>query len=309
MTTALTVDSLTVRIPVDTGVVHAATDVGLALTAGSVHALVGESGCGKSIVAAAIGGLLPSNARVSGSVRLSGPGTDPIEIVGASERLLRTVRGRRIALVPQSASTYLTPVRTVGSQLDETVKHLGSRYTAADLLDRVGLDAGCRDLYPHELSGGMAQRAAVAFAVAADPDVIVADEPTSHLDPALGERILTLLDGCAAAGAAVLLITHDLAAAQGHADTVSVMYAGRILESGPAAEVLDDPWHDYTKDLMAALPRNGLHPIPGSPPEPTDLPDDCVYHLRRPGTAFSGGPTHLVRAGDRTIRTRVGAGS
>ncbi|PTR21856.1 oligopeptide/dipeptide ABC transporter ATP-binding protein [Rhodococcus sp. OK519] len=305
MTAALTVDGLTVRIPVGSGVVHATTDVSLDLDAGRVHALVGESGCGKSIVASAACGLLPSHARVSGSIRLNADG-DSVEMVGAPERALRPVRGRRIALVPQSAATYLTPVRTVGSQLDETRRHLESRFGVVELLDRVGLAAGCRDLYPHELSGGMAQRAAIAFALAGDPEVIVADEPTSSLDPALTEKILTLLDACAAAGAAVLLITHDIAAVAGHADTASVMYAGRILESGPAAEVLDDPWHDYTRDLMAALPHNGLHPMPGSPPELTDLPDDCVYHLRRPGSTFSGGPTHLLRSGDRVVRTRVG---
>ncbi|CAM2856994.1 ABC transporter ATP-binding protein [Prescottella defluvii] len=306
MTAALTVDALTVRIPVGTGVVHAATDVSLTLETGGTHAVVGESGCGKSIVASAICGLLPPHARVSGSVRLTSDGGDDVEIVGARERVLRTVRGRRIALVPQSAATYLTPVRTIGAQLDETLRHLESRYGGSELLDRVGLDARCRNLYPHELSGGMAQRAAIAFALAGDPEVIVADEPTSSLDPDLTERILTLLGGCAASGAAVLLITHDIAAVAGHADTVSVMYAGRILESGPATEVLDDPWHDYTKDLMAALPHNGLRPMPGSPPELTDLPDDCVYHLRRPDTAFSGGRTHLVRTGDRTVRTRIG---
>lgn len=305
MTAALTVDGLTVRIPVGSGVVHAATDVSLDLHPGRTHALVGESGCGKSIVASAVCGLLPSNARVSGSIRLASDG-ESVDIVDAPERVLRTVRGRRIALVPQSAATYLTPVRTVGSQLDETRRHLESRFDTTELLDHVGLDARCRELYPHELSGGMAQRAAVAFALAGDPEVIVADEPTSSLDPALTERILILLDACAAAGAAVLLITHDIPAVAGHADTVSVMYAGRILESGPAAEVLDDPWHDYTKDLMAALPHNGLRPMPGSPPELTDLPDDCVYHLRRPDTAFSGGPTHLVRSGDRVVRTRAG---
>ncbi|MCA1005585.1 ABC transporter ATP-binding protein [Rhodococcus hoagii] len=308
MTATLTVDALTVRIPVRAGTVHAATDVGLTLESGRMHALVGESGCGKSIVASAISGLLPSNARGSGSIRLTAGG-DEVEIVGAPERLLRTVRGRRIALVPQSAATYLTPVRTVGTQLVETLRHLESRHSAAELLDRVGLAPECRDLYPHELSGGMAQRAAIAFALAGDPEVIVADEPTSSLDPDLTERILTLLDGCAAAGAAVLLITHDITAARRHADTVSVMYAGRILESGPAAAVLDDPWHDYTKDLMAALPRNGLRPMPGTPPELTNLPDDCVYHLRRPDTAFSGGPTHLVRTGARVVRARVGGGA
>lgn len=308
MTAALTIDALTVRIPVGSGVVHAATDVDLTLEAGRVHALVGESGCGKSIVASAACGLLPSNARVSGSVRLASA-SDDIEIVGAQERLLQSVRGRRIALVPQSAATHLTPVRTVGAQLDETLRHLGSRYGVDELLARAGLDPECRTLYPHELSGGMAQRAAIAFALAGEPAVIVADEPTSSLDPDLTERILTLLDGCADAGASVLLITHDITAARRHADSVSVMYAGRILESGPAAEVLDDPWHDYTKDLMAALPGNGLRPMPGTPPELTDLPDDCVYHLRRPGTAFSGGRTQLVRSGARVVRTRVGGGS
>jgi peptide/nickel transport system ATP-binding protein len=306
MTPALEVRGLTVRIRTDAGIVHAASDIDLDLEAGQVHALVGESGCGKSIVASAICGLLPSTATVNGTITLNSTDGLGMQLVGADEKVLRGIRGRRIALVPQSAATHLTPVRTVGAQLEETLRHLGSTRRAHDLLEQVGLAAGTAAAYPHQLSGGMAQRAAIALALAGDPDVIIADEPTSSLDPHLTEHVLDLLGDCARRGAAVLLITHDLARLAGHAHRLSVMYASRILETGPAATVLDDPWHPYTRDLLAALPAGGLTPLPGMPPELTNLPDDCVYHLRRPAPGFSGGPTHLERRGDRAVRRLIG---
>ncbi|WP_280217427.1 ATP-binding cassette domain-containing protein [Nocardia neocaledoniensis] len=334
---SLTIDSLTVRIPLrGRDVVHAATDVSLDVPAGSITALVGESGCGKSIVASAVLGVLPPEAVVGGSVRV-GVGDRTIEVLdhtseepaagyrGASEsRSLRTVlgglarrgratdtgppaprrpadsgarsfRGRHIALIPQSPSTHFTPVRTVGSQLAETIAALGTEHSPEDLVARAGLPASALSLYPHELSGGMAQRAAVAAALAGDPEVIVADEPTSGLDRARTDQIGELLRDCADGGAAVLLITHDLShlLRAGIADTLAIMYASRLMEVGPADQVLADPWHDYTGDLLGALPERGLTPLPHPPRALTNLSEDCPY---------AGGPTALLREDRRLIR-------
>ncbi|MCZ4590441.1 ABC transporter ATP-binding protein [Rhodococcus opacus] len=305
-TSAVTITGLTVRIPTTAGIVHAATDVDLTLTSGQVHALVGESGCGKSVVGSAICGLLPSTATVQGRITLHRADGPDADLAAAGSRTWRTIRGHRIAWIPQSAATYLTPVRTVGDQLAETCRHLHSAHPPTALLARVGLEQSVADLYPHELSGGMAQRAAIAFALAADPQVIIADEPTSNLDPELTEHTLQLLRAAADAGSAVLLISHDLDTLPVHTDHVAVMYASRIVETGPTAAVFAGPWHPYTRDLLAALPTGGLRPIPGMPPTLTDLPGDCVYHQRRPAPGFSGGPTHIVRRGDRSVRRLIG---
>ncbi|MFC6013782.1 ATP-binding cassette domain-containing protein [Nocardia lasii] len=310
----LSIAELSVRIPVGGGdVVHAVSEVSLEVGAGRVTALVGESGCGKSIVAGAVMGVLPVGAVVTGAVRLGDPAVkypalyrDHRAALGGDDHAANGVdvlggdhsyRGRRIALVPQSPSTYFTPVRTLGSQLTETIAALGTDYSAGDLVDRAGLSRSALALFPHELSGGMAQRAAVAAALAGDPEVIVADEPTSGLDRGRTDQIGKLLRECADGGAAVLLITHDL----GHllraslADTVAVMYASRLMEVGPGAEVLDDPWHDYTRDLLAALPERGLRPLPHPPRALTNLSEVCPY---------AGGPTTLIRQGQRMIRQR-----
>lgn len=303
----LTLDGLTVRIPTRAGTVHAVTEVDLTLRRGRIHALVGESGCGKSVTGAAICGLLPTSATVHGRILLRARETEPVDLVRAGAGRWRRIRGRRIAWVPQSAATYFTPVRTVGAQLAETCAYLDSPHTPADLLDRVGLEPRVAGRHPYELSGGMAQRAAIACALAGDPEVIVADEPTASLDPALTEHTLALLRAAADTGAAVLLISHDLDTLAEHTDHVAVMYASRILETGPTAAIFTDPWHPYTRDLLAATPAGGLHPIPGMPPSLTDPAPDCVYHLRRPAPGFSGGPTHLTTHGERTVRRLIGA--
>ncbi|MFE3541794.1 ATP-binding cassette domain-containing protein [Nocardia sp. NPDC059177] len=289
---ALSIDGLTVRIPVRHGeVVHAVTELSLDLTAGTITALVGESGCGKSIVASAVMGVLPRSAVTTGSVRLQLDGADHLDILAGHQ----PYRGRHIALVPQSPGTHFTPVRTVGSQLAETISTLGTTHTPAGLVERAGLAAAALDRYPHELSGGMIQRAAVAAALAGDPAVIIADEPTSGLDHARTDQIGKLLRECADAGAAVLLITHDLGhlLRAGIADTVAIMYASRLMEVGPAAQVLDDPWHAYTADLLAALPERGLRPLPHPPRALTNLTEDCPY---------AGAPTVLRRRDERLIR-------
>ncbi len=282
---AVLVDHLTVRIPTRVerrpAWVHAATDVSLALHSGRVRALVGESGCGKSVLASALVGLLPGGTQTSGRVVVAG--TDVSASLGCPQaREWTRLRGRVVGFVPQSSATFLTPTRTVGSQLAEAVRWLQGPASPAELCDRVHLSREALARYPHELSGGMAGRAAVAFALAGKPKVIVADEPTASLDSALTSRILALLRESADAGVAVLLITHDVAAllATGVADELSVQYAGRIVDSGPADRLLTHPEVDYTRALVRALPQNGLHAVPGMPPALTDLDDRVRFSDR-----------------------------
>lgn len=271
----LTIEGLTIRIPLASGRrVHAATDVSLALAPGEIHAVIGESGCGKSTVAQAMTGLLPRSAEVSGRVNYDGE-----SLFGREPALL----GRHIALIPQSAATFLTPVRTVGDQLEETLRVLDGPHSAEELMEIVDLDPQALALYPHEISGGMAQRAAVAFALAGDPQVIIADEPTASLDPVRTVGLLRLLRRISDRGAAVMLITHDISAliATGVADRLTVVYASRVVEQGSADHLLNGGATDrYTRDLLAALPRNGLQRMPGAPPELSDLPDDYRYATR-----------------------------
>jgi len=283
----LSTQDLSVRFRLRDSIVQAVTDVSFELHRGRLLALVGESGCGKSVLASALLGLLPGNAEVRGQVWLHRDPT-PLELTTAPERVLaRQVRGRRIALVPQSATTALTPVRTVRAQLVETLRELrpGTRDRRAEadrLAERVGLDPAALDRYPHELSGGMTQRAVLAFALAADPDIVLADEPTSGLDRPLVDHTMDALRALADDGRAVLLITHDITAAERAATDLAVMYASRIVERGPADQVLDDPWHPYTQGLLAATPSRGLHPLPGHPPNLSDLPPGCAFRPRCP---------------------------
>lgn len=275
------VADLTVRIPtVDQGRpawVHTATSLSLRLRAGGFHALVGESGCGKSMLIATLLGLLPVGTVVTGSVEIEGQ-----QMLTASRQQWQQLRGRTVGYVAQSAATYLTPTRTVGSQLRETIRELEGSRSPEELLEVVHLAPGTLAMYPHELSGGMAQRVGIAFALAGDPKVILADEATASLDRDLTVRVLELLRRCADDGAAVLLVTHDLATLldTGCADEVSVMYASRILESGPADQVLRAPQHAYTRALLAALPRNGLTTVPGTPPSLTDLDPGHTFEER-----------------------------
>jgi len=271
----VTIDGLTIRIPLANGRrVHAASDVSLRLQRGEVHAVIGESGCGKSTIAQAMTGLLPRTAQVSGSVLYEGE-----SLFGQEKRLL----GRHIALIPQSTTTFLTPVRTVGDQLAETVHVLGGQRTPDELMEIVDLDPDALSLYPHEISGGMAQRAAVAFALAGNPQVIIADEPTASLDPECTVGLLRLLRSIADCGAAIMLITHDIGAliSTGIADRLTVVYASRVVEQGAARDLLGGGAQSrYTRDLLAALPRNGLHRMPGAPPELSDLPENYSYDER-----------------------------
>ncbi|MCC3283849.1 ATP-binding cassette domain-containing protein [Arthrobacter caoxuetaonis] len=282
---AIRAEGHTVRIPSrrrrGTAWVHAATDMTFSAHRGRVHAIVGESGCGKTTFASAILGMLPAGTVAGGRldyVDASGARTPLTAGLDGAARAA-ALRGRVIGYVPQSPATYLTAVRTVGSQLQETVRELGGAASPQELLAQVSLEPGALDAFPHELSGGMLQRAAIAFALAGGPDVLLADEPVSGLDPDLARLTLGMLRSVADSGAAVILITHDLQRLMdsGTADEVSVMYAGRIVEAGPAAEVLGLPAHPYTRDLLAALPANGLQAMPGTSPELTDLSEEYSY--------------------------------
>jgi len=303
----LAVDGLSVRFRLGRRrpqVVQAVTDVSFTLEPGRLLALVGESGCGKSVLAAALLGLLPANADVCGRAVLGGTGPE-IDLLDAPEPMLAgRVRGRRIGLVPQSAASHLTPVRTARVQLAETVRTLRPGDPGAlvdELTYRVGLDPVMLGRYPHELSGGTAQRVAMAIALAGDPDVVLADEPTPGLDRPLVQRTVDALAALAAEGRAVLMITHDLEAARRAATHLAVMYASRIVELGPAADVLSDPWHPYTAGLLRALPDAGFTPVPGHPPELTALPEGCAFRPRCPVTGQCTGDPEPVRHGDRLV--------
>ncbi|KKZ71176.1 ABC transporter ATP-binding protein [Streptomyces showdoensis] len=264
--------------------VAAVTDADFDLAAGECLALVGESGCGKSVLASALLGLLPGNAETEGSALLDGT-----DLLAAGERTLaRTVRGRRVGLVPQSPAAHLTPVRTVRAHLTETVRALtatprgGRRAAAEAAAERAAFPAGHLDRYPHELSGGLAQRAATALALIGDAPLLLADEPTTGLDRELVDRTADELRRHADAGKALLLITHDLAAAERVADRVAVMYAGRIVEITPAARFFGGPGprHPYARGLLDALPERAFTPVPGLPPELSDLPEGCAFAPR-----------------------------
>ena len=246
------------------GVAHAA----MSLAPGRTLAVVGESGSGKSVTALSIMGLLPAGqARVdSGRIELASAGGEAVDLLTLSAGRLRRIRGRRIAMIFQEPMTSLNPLMSVGEQIGEAVTlHQGLRGAAAveacrAALEGVGIDdpRGRLASFPHELSGGMRQRVMIAIALACNPEYLIADEPTTALDVTVQAQILDLLDGlCRARGLGVLLITHDLGIVRQRADTVCVMYAGRVVEYGPTHEVLRSPMHPYTRALIACVPRLG----------------------------------------------------
>ncbi|MFH9265008.1 ABC transporter ATP-binding protein [Streptomyces sp. NPDC017546] len=282
----LDVQNLSVRFRMRGGRdIAAVTDARFSVAPGECLALVGESGCGKSVLASALLGLLPANAATTGSAVLGGD----TDLLASDERTLaRTVRGRRIGLVPQSPAAHLTPVRTVRAQLEESLRELtGARGSelpkaAVAAADRASFPEGHLDRYPHELSGGLAQRAATALALIGDAPLLLADEPTTGLDRDLVERTVDELRRHTDGGRALLIITHDLAAAERIADRVAVMYAGRIVEIADAAPFFGAPGprHPYARGLLDALPERNFAPIPGMPPELGALPEGCAFAAR-----------------------------
>lgn len=279
---------LAVRFATDGGVVHAVRGVSIAVEPGHVLGIVGESGSGKSATCRAALGLLPARASVTGSAWLDG-----VDLLSLAERDLGRIRGRRIGWVSQDPMSALNPVRSIGAQLSEAITvharvgHGVVRQRVLTALSEVGFPAAERRLgaFPHELSGGLRQRVMIAMAMINRPALLIADEPTSALDVTTQAQILELLAHVTrGTGTAVILISHDLGVVARICDEVAVMYAGRIVEEGPTAQVFGRPAHPYDWGLMRSLPALGvagrLRPIPGSPVRLDHEPQGCAFAPR-----------------------------
>ena len=294
MSRVLEVENLRVTFPAGDGRRVAAVDgVSFSLDQGETLALVGESGCGKSLTSLSLLRLVPAPGRIEpdSSIRLS-----DTDVLGLEGDALREIRGRRIGMIFQDPMTSLDPVFRVGDQIAEGIlAHLRvsrreARERAVALLRETGIpDPAARaDAYPHQLSGGMRQRVMIAIALAAEPEILVADEPTTALDVTVQAQILEVLDRLRTErGMAVLLITHDLGIVAGRADRVAVMYAGQIVEEAPTAALFAHPSHPYTRGLFGSIPRltgpvERLRPIPGTVPSPAAWPSGCRFRPRCP---------------------------
>ena len=287
----LSVEDLHVRFWTRRGTVHAVNGILFDIAPGETLGIVGESGCGKSVTSLAILGLLSRNGRVeSGKAVFQGQ-----DLVRQTDRTLRSVRGKEIAMIFQDPMTSLNPVLTIGRQIREALEtHFGmdrkeAERTAVEALDRVGIPsakARIRD-YPHQFSGGMRQRAMIAMALACKPKLLIADEPTTALDVTIQAQILDLLRALVAEeNAALILITHDLGVVAGMCERVNVMYAGMFMETGSAEQLFATPRHPYTLGLLQSVPRLDaarrarLHPIEGSPPNMLQPPQACPFQPR-----------------------------
>jgi oligopeptide/dipeptide ABC transporter ATP-binding protein len=289
----LEVEDLKVDFATDEGTVHAVGGVSFSMDAGEVLSIVGESGCGKSVTAMTVVGLTRGkNARISGSVRYQGK-----ELITASDEELQTIRGDRIAMVFQDPMSSFNPVQKIGDQIVEAIvahrdmDKAAAHRKAVEALGSVGIpDPETRaQHYPFEFSGGMRQRAMIAMALALEPAILIADEPSTALDVTIQAQILELLqDLNQEHGLSVILITHDLGVVAEVADRVLVMYAGRVVEEGTLDEIFYDPQHPYTWGLMGSLTRldrprpHRLPQIAGSPPSLLDLPEGCSFRPRCP---------------------------
>ncbi|MGW4207758.1 ABC transporter ATP-binding protein [Lentzea sp. NPDC004789] len=290
----LQVEDLHVSFPSESGRVQAVRGLSYQVSPGEVLGIVGESGSGKSVSSLAVMGLLPSSARITGSIKFQGR-----ELIGRSDTELSKIRGRRISMVFQDPLSALTPVYTVGDQIAEAILvHRGGAVSksaaakrAVELLDLVGIPNAAEraKAFPHEFSGGMRQRAVIAMAIANDPDLIIADEPTTALDVTVQAQVLQLLETAQeVTGAGIVIITHDLGVVAGFADRLMVMYAGRAVETGQVEEIYQQPRMPYTLGLLGSIPRldvsekQALVPIKGQPPSLTDLPPGCPFAPRCP---------------------------
>jgi len=284
----LSVEDLTVAFDTPRGTLTAIEELSFEVRTGETVCLVGESGSGKTVAGETITRLIPTppGRVLNGSVRFDG-----YDLTAASERELRSIRGNRIAHVFQNPQGALDPAYSVGHQVAETIQlhedDPRAEDRAIELLDAVGLPNPGRAAgqYPHQLSGGVKQRVVIAAALAADPDVLIADEPTTALDVVTQAQILRLLAELQAErDLGVLFVTHDLGVVAEVADRVVVVYAGRVMERGPVDAVLSDPAHPYTRALLASLPGRGegMEPLDGSFPDPQDRPAGCLFHPRCP---------------------------
>jgi peptide/nickel transport system ATP-binding protein len=286
----ISVRNLVVEFNTRRGTLRAIDDVSFDIGRGEVLGVVGESGAGKSVTGAAIIGLIEPPGRIAGGqILLNGRRIDNLP-----PDEMRKVRGRKVAMIFQDPLTSLNPLFRVGEQLTETIQtHLPmnaaqARDRAVQLLTEVGIPAPEKriDGYPHEFSGGMRQRVVIALALAAEPDFIVADEPTTALDVSVQAQIITLIKKlCRERGTAVMLVTHDMGVIAETADRVAVMYAGRVAEVGPVRDVVQRPMHPYAKGLMGAIPTleasaERLVQIPGAMPRLTNIPKGCAFNPR-----------------------------
>ncbi|MDT7659967.1 MAG: peptide/nickel transport system ATP-binding protein ddpF, partial [Pseudonocardiales bacterium] len=272
------------------GTAHPVGGVSLTVGKGETLGIVGESGCGKTMTALSIMRLLPNGGRIAGgSIRFG-----DLDLATADDDVMRTVRGNRIGMIFQDPMTSLNPCLTIGDQVAETVRlhrdvtRAQARERAREVLDLVGLPRAAErlDSYPHLLSGGMRQRVVIAMALACEPELLIADEPTTALDVTIQKQILELIDELRARlGMGVILVTHDLGVVAGHTDRVAVMYAGKVVETSGTRELFDNPRHPYTEALFRALPENvdhehRLYAIPGLPPDLSDPPTGCRFAPR-----------------------------
>jgi oligopeptide/dipeptide ABC transporter ATP-binding protein len=332
----LSVENLRIYFHAPGGLVRAVDDIALSLEPGATLGIVGESGCGKTVACLSILRLVDPPGRIEPGSRILFRGRD---LLAASEEEMRQIRGNEISMVFQEPMTSLNPVRTIGDQVAEAVRihrRAGAgeaRERAIEMLRLVGIASPERrvDDYPHELSGGMRQRAMIAMALACDPAMLIADEPTTALDVTIQAEILDLLsDLRQRLGMSMIFVSHDLGVVSEIADRVAVMYAGQIVESGPTGEIFARPRHPYTEGLLRSLPRinrrsRRLATIPGSVPSPKRWPSGCRFHPRCPHawnrcraeTPPLLGDAHLSRCwleeepergGDREARPLEGAG-
>jgi peptide/nickel transport system ATP-binding protein len=330
--TLLEVDDLHIHFPTDDGLVKAVDGLTFTLERGRTLGIVGESGSGKSVTSLGIMGLHHgSNARITGHIKLDGE-----ELVGATANRIRELRGSKMAMIFQDPLSSLHPFYTVGSQIAEAylvhnqVGKKVARKHAVDLLGRVGIPQPATrvDDYPHQFSGGMRQRAMIAMALSCDPELLIADEPTTALDVTVQAQILDLIwDLQQEYHSAVIIITHDLGVVAELSDDILVMYAGRMAEYGSAENTFDQPGHPYTWGLLASMPRidearlERLVPIKGTPPSLINVPAGCAFHPRCRYAGFTDGrsqtevpelrevaPGHLVAChltGDQRRRFRT----
>ena len=293
MNPLLAISDLSVTFATERGQVQALDGVSLSLNAGETLAVVGESGSGKSVTALSILGLLGDSGRVShGSIEFGGE-----DLTKVSDQRLREIRGNQIAFIFQEPMSSLNPVLTIGTQVAEPIwlhhkKSWSEAFEqAGELLQRVAIPDAVKRLedYPHQFSGGMRQRVMIAMALACQPKLIIADEPTTALDVTVQAQILSLLKNLTKeANSSLILITHDLGVVARYADNVAVMYGGRVVETASARELYKNPQHPYTEGLMASIPKldgdpgSRLYTIEGQPPDLSNLPSGCSFHPRCP---------------------------
>jgi peptide/nickel transport system ATP-binding protein len=307
------VSDLSVKFVSREATVHAVNQVSFTARRGEVLCILGESGSGKSVTLRTLMRLLPRQARIEGDVRVNGR-----NVLAMRSGELRDLRGGLVAMIFQEPMTALDPVYTVGQQIGETVRrHTGcdkaaARARALELLELVRIPSAERrlDAYPHELSGGLRQRAMIAMALSCNPQLLLADEPTTALDATVQVQVLILLRRLQRElGMGMIFVTHDLGVAAEIADTIAVMYAGRIVEVGPVAQVLRDPLHPYTAGLLTSTVHgqdkgSDIDAIPGSPPDMRRLSPGCSFAprcSRRTGTCLGAIPAAQLLAPDRTV--------